>query len=237
MKKDIYFPNDEDFLIDLALQRTGPLINGGGVNEFKKWVSSGDRSGILDFLKNDDSLRNFLNSVLLEIDKELENLIKEAPEIDTSNIVSIGPGNGILELALLQSNPVSKILLIDIETTESHHHGFFSKAAGYANLLTTKNFFVKNGITDDRIFLCNPTKKSLPDFRFSLAISTLSMGFHYPCDEYAQFLIKNKDKNAYLIFDKRKQTDDNGLIEILQHYKIKKTIESLKSDRIFLSEN
>jgi hypothetical protein len=236
MKKDIYFPNDEDFLIDLALQRTGPLINGGGVNEFKNWVTSGDRTGISNFLKNDDSLRRFLKSVCLEIQKELENLIKEAPEIDTRNIVSIGPGNGILELALLQSNPASKILLIDIETTKSHHHGFFSKAAGYANLLATKNFFLENGITDDRIFLCNPTKTSLPDFRFSLAISTLSMGFHYPCDEYAQFLIKNKEKNAHLVFDKRKQTQDSGLIKILQHYEIKKTIESSKSDRMFLSE-
>jgi hypothetical protein len=235
MIRDIYFPRNEDFLVDLALQRTGPLIEGGGATEFNQWIKSGDRAGIFNFLNDENILRNFLNSVCTGINEELESICQAAPEIDTNSIVSIGPGNGILELALLQANPQSRILLVDIETTNSHHHGFFKSAAGYANLLATKNFFITNGITEDRIFSCNPTKTKLPEFRFSLAISTLSMGFHYPCDEYAQFLIENKEKNAYLVFDKRKHTHDKGFEEIIQHYNIKKTMEYPKSDRFFLS--
>ena len=236
MIKDIYFPNNEEFLVDLALQRTGPLIEGGGANEFNKWVSSGDRTGIFKFLKDGNFLNTFLESVCIGIHQELESFCKAIPGIDTKSIVSIGPGNGILELALLQKNTDSKILLVDIETTESHHHGFFKQAAGYANLLATKNFFISNGINESRILLCNPTKTRLPDFRFSVAISTLSMGFHYPCDDYVQFLIENKEKGAHVVFDKRKNTHDKGFEKIMQHYSIKKALESPKSDRLFLSE-
>jgi hypothetical protein len=235
MIKDIIFPESEDFLVNLALQRTGPLIQGGGANEFNKWVNSGDKTGINILLKDKYFLSNFLNSVQKEIQQELANFFEAAPEIDTKSIVSIGPGNGIFELALMQTNPESKILLIDIETTNSHHHGFFKKGAGYANLLATKDFLVNNKISEDRIYICNPTKTSLPEFKFSLAISTLSMGFHYPCDEYSQFLISNKMQSSYLVFDKRKNEIDQGFDEITRFFTIENVIESNKSYRLFLS--
>jgi hypothetical protein len=235
MIKDIYFPKNEEFLVDLALQRTGPLLEGGGANEFNKWLSTGDRTGIYKFLKDGDFLRHFLRSVCEGIYKEVEILFEAMPGIDTKSIVSIGPGNGIFELALLHTDINSKILLVDIETTTSHHHGFFNKAAGYASLKATKNFFINNGIAEERISLCNPTKTELPDFKYSMAISTLSMGFHYPCNEYAEFLINNKMKDTHLVFDKRKHTNDIGFEEIMRHFNLDKAIESSKSDRLFLS--
>ena len=114
-------------------------------------------------------------------------------------------------------------------------HGFFKKGAGYANLLATKDFLVNNKISEDRIYICNPTKTSLPEFKFSLAISTLSMGFHYPCDEYSQFLISNKMQSSYLVFDKRKNEIDQGFDEITRFFTIENVIESNKSYRLFLS--
>ena len=63
------------------------------------------------------------------------------------------------------------------------------------------------------------------------------MGFHYPCNEYVEFIKKNSNKNSKIILDKRKNVNDDGFDAILKNFEITKIFEQLKHNRILLTKS
>ena len=234
---NIKIPLNSQFLSDLILQRTDPFLKLGGRNALMNWFSQGNINGLVNFLKVNNLVSDYLKMVFENYKSEIISLMDKLPRKALKKIVSIGPGNGIFELLLVRENLTTDLCLIDIEKTLEHYHGFNLKGSGYANLQTTKTFIKSNIKSPLNIILCNPTKEPLPEFEYSLFISILSMGFHYPCDEYADFIISKSMINSFVIFDKRKDTPDAGFQKILENFSVTHLIEKKKYDRFFLKRN
>lgn len=150
------------------------------------------------------------------------------------NLISIGPGNALIELILQKKFNFNKILLIDIENSTSHHHGYSNLGSGYASLVDTKKFLIDNGIDKNQIIICNPNLQKIPNIKIDVLVSIISMGFHYPCDTYFEYIMRNSSKGSLIFLDKRKNIKDEGfekLFNICNCYLVK---EFKKNFRILL---
>ncbi len=170
--------------------------------------------------------------------KELINSFK-LKERRLSTMVSIGPGNGLLELFLLgnlnsqgEEKLVKNLLLIDVEETETHEHNYKESGSGYASLSLTKKFLELNEV-EVNVDILNPKKDPLPESEFDICCSFLSMGFHYPCTEYEEFLM-NASAGTLLLFDRRRGAPDTGFGNISKVYRRVGNIDNGKADRLCL---
>lgn len=111
MAEQLRIPNDKKFLTDLILQRTGPFLRYGGGAALNRWFSNGDRDGLVGFLEEANLVGRFLTDVFREVAAEAESLLAMLPLDSLDRIVSIGPGNGLLELMLPKRGATSQILL------------------------------------------------------------------------------------------------------------------------------
>jgi len=204
-------PKDKDLVIDLILQRTGAFLAIPGSDvPLSNWFKFGNREGLYEHLVSSNMLHLYLEKTLGELEWEAKNLSCAMEDVRGS-LVSIGPGNGVIEFMLATSGRFDELMLIDIERTDEHHHGYNKTGAGYTDLDRTRSFITDNLDKKLRISTWNPLKQPLPEFGFDCMISILSMGFHYPCDEYVDFVSRNARKNSLLIFDLRKGVRDYGM--------------------------
>jgi hypothetical protein len=231
---NIEIPSSSQFLTDLILQRTGPFLKLGGKIALNNWAVKGDINGLANYLSVNNLTSKYLNMVIDDFKIELNEIKKNIQRDSLFRIASIGPGNGLLELLLVREGITTDLLLIDIERTAEHYHGFNVKGSGYASLSSTKNFIERNIDTTIRIQTCNPTIEPLPDFNYNLLISILSMGFHYPCDDYINFIINNSSENSLVVFDKRIGAPDSGFQKISTYFTQKHLIKGQKHIRYFL---
>jgi hypothetical protein len=232
---NIKIPTNEDFFTNLILQRTGPFLKLGGGEALNEWFLHGNKTGLLKFLSEEKLVNSYLQLLLDDVKLEINELRKYLPDASLDRIVSIGPGNGLIELILVAEGLTSELLLIDIEQTPHHYHGFNTKGSGYANLTSTKNFILNNAAKSLQIHICNPTREPLPEFKFTLLISLLSMGFHYPCDDYVEFISSQASSHSYIVFDKRRGTFDEGFDKLDNKFSTYKSVPSAKSDRVIFS--
>ncbi len=227
----------EDFISNLILQRTGPFIKLGGGAALRQWMETGDTKILFPYLLDRNLTEDYFSMVFAEIALEVEQLSERIEGASLDSIVSIGPGNGLVELALMSIGETRRALLVDIESNGSHHHNYAEKGSGYCQLIETMAFLRANGISETDIQFCNPLKHPLRDFDFTFCISLLSMGFHYPCEEYAQFILRNMLPGGYLIFDKRKSRSDDGFDHISSELILVDCISSEKSERLFFRKS
>jgi len=224
--------DDPVWMADLVLQRTGPLLTLGGGHVLAEWVHTGNRQPLETLCSDPGFVSQYLDVVVGEALVEAESL---EPLLDgQARLCSIGPGNGLVELFLCRNTNANHILLIDIERTAEHRHGFELAGSGYASLQKTKQFMEMNGITGPSIQLCNPRREALPEFTFDVLISIMSMGFHYPCDEYVNFIRANCRQSGRVIFDKRKGVKDPGYDRLAVHFSGETLSENHKWQRLVL---
>ena len=173
---------------------------------------------MLENLIDDDVWRkNFLSYILDSASKDAESLASAVRSNSKSDVIcSIGPGNGIVELLLIQILKPKMLILIDIEQTPTaHHHGWEKSGSGYASLISTVNF-IRNNMKNIKLYkhpsicIVNPLIEHLPQIKIDLCFSLLSAGFHYPIDEYMDFFRSTLGNNgpSHLIYDAR-SLDDN----------------------------
>jgi len=67
-------------------------------------------------------------------------------------------------------------------------------------------------------------------------MSILSMGFHYPCDEYVEWILANKGEGALIVLDKRRDAPDAGYDSLRAEFDVRESLESPKSSRVFLAQ-
>jgi hypothetical protein len=63
------------------------------------------------------------------------------------------------------------------------------------------------------------------------------MGFHYPCDEYTDFILSKSMVNSFVILDKRIDKLDAGFLKILENFSVIHLIKEEKYNRFFLKRN
>lgn len=233
----IVVPQDPVFIENLILQRTGPFIRMGGSEALQAWFRTGAKVQLSAFLADRDLTGAYLAGALAEIAGEADALAAVLPPESFETLVSVGAGNGLLELMLARRHDVAKLVLIDIETSDLNQHGFATRGSGYASLEATRALLVGNGIGEDRIVTVNPTRQPLPDLDFSLLISTLSMGFHYPCDDYATYILDHLAPGGRVVIDKRRGAPDAGFARISAALRLERSEAAQKSDRVFLARS
>lgn len=234
MANTINFPDTASFIDDLILQRTTPFIRLGGGAALSQWFATGGKSQLSGFLYQNRLLDVYLKETLDEVCRDVDALIQIATGMSFDHIVSIGPGNGLVELLLYRQKAYSELLLIDIEYSDLHKHGYAQQGSGYASLANTRQFLVENGIPAEAILTCNPQKQALPDFGFDLLFSVLSMGFHYPCDGYVDFIRRRIKPNGSVVFDKRKGTFDAGFDTLMRELRCEMRMDSPRVERVLL---
>ena len=231
---NIVFPKSKIFFSDLILQRTDGLIKCGGREALNRWMKGKKKIELIDFLLANNKYEKFMKITMDKYLEEIDEFLDIFNTKKVNNIISIGPGNGVFELILLKKIKFNKILLIDIENTKHQYHGFNKKGSGYSCLKDTKFFFISNNIPSNSIIICNPTINNLPKFEYDLAFSLFSMGFHYPCNQYVNYLIENAKKDSKIILDKRKCSIDEGYKILLKNFKLIKKIPKIKHYRVLL---
>jgi hypothetical protein len=181
--------NDRE-LTNLILQRTRPFIARVGKSPLQHWTRTGDTSGLVLALGN--SRNDYIAEAMSEIRADAESFIIAAGDIKPKRIVSIGPGAGYAEAIICKHYGAESILLIDTEQG-GKGHGFQENAAGYAFLRTAAERMPCEAFT------WNPNKGTAPEYPFDLAISMLSLGFHFPASHYDRFLLSNANSGAILV--------------------------------------
>lgn len=102
------------------------------------------------------------------------------------------------------------LYLLDDETTSSRlHYDFSTDPAAYNSLAITDEFLSVNGVPAQCCHLLNPASlESLPmRGRFSIILSLLAWGFHFPVATYLQSTYELLASGGHLILDIRKGTD------------------------------
>lgn len=231
----IKFPDDSEFFSNLILQRSGPFTNIGGRDALGTWFSTGEKAQLFSYLDNNDLLDRYLEETVRQYTEEVDVLVAALPPACFNRIVSIGPGNGLLELCLFQKTKPRSLLLIDIEETKLHQAGFAAQGSGYASLAATKAFLTLNGVPEEVVITCNPKSQAIPSFRFDLLMSILSMGFHYPCDDYLEFILQNQCNGAWVVVDRRNGSVDPGFETLREKLRMENRIPSSKKERVFLA--
>ena len=137
-----------------------------------------------------------------EFDIEFNQLKKFLPR-NVNYILDIGSGLGIIDIYLNNHfNNVPKFTLIDKTHLEKKvSYGFDNRGQFYNNFDLTLDFLKENGINGERINLIDVDLKESICNNYDLVISLLSMGYHYPVDQYLEILKKNTNKNTIFIFD------------------------------------
>lgn len=223
-------------LSNVVLQRTGPFLKLGGGGALNHWLKTGERWQLAGFLSAAGKVDAFISAVISEVSREFELIGPHITAIAPQTIVSVGPGAGFLEYMIYKAIP-ARLVLIDIEQSSEHRHGFAQRGSGYSRLASCRDFLISNGVKPEHVETCNPCHEPLPTAGFDILISLFSMGFHYPCDEYATFVRAGLRKGGLLIFDKRIDGEDPGWKELEPLFDVVVRMESIKSQRMILSRN
>lgn len=120
-------------------------------------------------------------------------------------ILELGCGLGRASIFLnSQLNNSPKFFLADFsEISNEVKYGWNPKESKYNNLELTEQFCIENGLNNFEIL--NLSKDHLDKLsNIDMVISMLSVGFHYPIEEYINQLLKISSKNVTMIFGVRK---------------------------------
>jgi hypothetical protein len=238
MTDALIFPDQVVFFRNLMLQRTNVLVAVAGQDALTAWLENGRVDLIDNTFKDNEARRKAYQLAESDMQKECRQILGMMGPAAPRHFVSIGPGNSLLEALLLrQWCDLGQVTLIDIEQTESHQHGFSRQGSGYASLENSRRFLAENGTPIESISLCNPLHEPLPNAKFDLLISILSMGFHYPCDDYADYIIRDCEIGGLIVIDARKNAPDNGLRRILASgFAVERTHSFAKFERVLLKK-
>jgi hypothetical protein len=191
---------------NIALQRTEQLRLH---LSFRLWTRGLPQ---LLFLEAAFRKRAIIQGALQDIEKEFNVIAKCVGERNVSSIVDIGCGQAFIDLFFWRRFKCM-IHLIDIESSDNHHHGFYSSGAGYASLRSAKNFLVKNNVPADKIRLTNPKQGRPFDSNCDIIISLLSCGYHYPVETYQDFINSSLLPGGLFIFDMRKNSNQDHYLD------------------------
>ena len=148
-----------------------------------------------------------------EFEIEFNQIINFLPK-DVNYILDIGSGLGIIDIYLNNHfNNIPKFTLIDKTRLEKKvSYGFDNRGQFYNNFNLTLDFLKDSEIDRERIDLVDAYSKETVNKNFDLVISLLSMGYHYPINQYLDILARHTNKNTIFIFDIANEYNNFDLI-------------------------
>ncbi len=151
-----------------------------------------------------------------------------------NNIIDIGCGLGIINIHLnkIYNNEPNFFLLDKNRIDKKIKYGFSSKYESYNDLNETKNILLNNNVKNSCIHIYDVDKIIQINNKIDLVISLKSMGYHYPFENYLEFLKLHCTSETKFIFDvSANNFNENLFKKYFKNIKViyeEKTIQSLK---------
>ena len=118
--------------------------------------------------------------------------------------LSIGAGIGGLEAIINQNLRDNNYFFIErnyVSKKVKYGWGGMINNEAYNDLELQKSFLEMNNMNKDQINIFDYDKDKLPEKKFDVIISLLSLDYHYDFDIYSNYLKKVSNSNTKIIFD------------------------------------
>ena len=142
---------------------------------------------------------NYHNIMLKEF-----STIEKFIDINDKNLLSIGGGMGGLELIINQRFKDNNYYFIErdyVSKKVKYGWGGMVNDEAYNDLNLQKTFLKMNGMNENQINIFDFDKDNLPQIKFDIIISLLSLDYHYDFNLYVEYLKKVSKPNTKIIFD------------------------------------
>ena len=157
-------------------------------------------SFITKFFLNEKLIGESYHNIMLNEFLTIEKFINKEDDL----FLSIGGGLGGLELIINEKFDNRNYHFIErnfISKKVKYGWGGMANSEAYNDLNLQKNFLETNGLKNEQINIYDYDKDDLPNIKFDLVISLLSLDYHYDFDIYINYLKKISKPNTKIIFD------------------------------------
>ena len=157
-------------------------------------------SFITKFFLNKKLIGESYHNIMLNEFSTIEKFINKEDNL----FLSIGGGLGGLELIINEKFDNRNYHFIErnfISKKVKYGWGGMTNSEAYNDLNLQKNFLETNGLRNEQINIYDYDKDDLPNIKFDLVISLLSLDYHYDFDIYINYLKKISKPNTKIIFD------------------------------------
>ena len=189
---------------------------------------------ITKFFINEKLIGESYHDIMINEFSTIEKLINKEDNL----FLSIGGGLGGLELMINKKFDNRNYYFIErnfISKKVKYGWGGMTNCEAYNDLNLQKNFLETNGLKNEQINIYDYDKDDLPNIKFDLVISLLSLDYHYDFDIYINYLKKISKPNTRIIFDTIRA---DHFKSIFKNVEIIKTYDDTvhKSKRIMCSQ-
>ena len=175
---------------------------------------------ITKFFLNPNKVGNQYHQIMLNEFSSIEKYISTNDKF----FLSIGGGIGGLELIINQKFKDNNYYFIERNyVSKKVKYGWGGKVneEAYNDLNLQKKFLTINGLNDEQIKIFDYDNDNLPEIKFDVIISLLSLDYHYDFNLYLEYLKKVSKPTTKIIFD---------TINSEYFKKVFKNIEIIKTD-------
>ena len=189
---------------------------------------------ITKFFINEKLIGESYHDIMINEFSTIEKFINKEDNL----FLSIGGGLGGLELMINKKFDNRNYYFIErnfISKKVKYGWGGMTNSEAYNDLNLQKNFLETNGLKNEQINIYDYDKDDLPNIKFDLVISLLSLDYHYDFDIYINYLKKISKPNTRIIFDTIRA---DHFKSIFKNVEIIKTYDDTvhKSKRIMCSQ-
>ena len=189
---------------------------------------------ITKFFINEKLIGESYHDIMINEFSTIEKFINKEDNL----FLSIGGGLGGLELIINKKFDNRNYHFIErnfISKKVKYGWGGMTNSEAYNDLNLQKNFLETNGLKNEQINIYDYDKDDLPNIKFDLVISLLSLDYHYDFDIYINYLKKISKPNTRIIFDTIRA---DHFKSIFKNVEIIKTYDDTvhKSKRIMCSQ-
>ncbi len=177
-------------------------------------------SFITKYFLNSNSIAKKYHDVMLKEFSTIERFIKN----DDKSFLSIGGGIGGLELIINQNFKNNDYYFIErnyVSKKVRYGWGGMDNEEAYNDLNLQKTFLKINEMNENQINIFDYDNENLPEKKFDIIISLLSLDYHYDFNLYVEYLKKVSKESTKIIFD---------TIRAEHFKKIFKNVEIIRSD-------
>ena len=189
---------------------------------------------ITKFFLNEKLIGESYHNIMINEFSTIEKFINKEDNL----FLSIGGGLGGLELIINKRFRNRNYHFIErnfISKKVKYGWGGMTNSEAYNDLNLQKIFLETNGLKNEQINIYDYDKDDLPNIKFDLVISLLSLDYHYDFDLYINYLKKISKPNTKIIFDTIRA---DHFKSIFKNVEIIKTYDDTvhKSKRIMCSQ-
>ena len=189
---------------------------------------------ITKFFINEKLIGESYHDIMINEFSTIEKFINKEDNL----FLSIGGGLGGLELMINKKFDNRNYYFIErnfISKKVKYGWGGMINSEAYNDLNLQKIFLETNGLKNEQINIYDYDKDDLPNIKFDLVISLLSLDYHYDFDIYINYLKKISKPNTRIIFDTIRA---DHFKSIFKNVEIIKTYDDTvhKSKRIMCSQ-